>query len=306
MVSKNENANGGYPEERDPCDQIPPDDILRRMLCEIGKIPLLTHPEELHLARTIQDPNSPRREVDDAKAQLSASNLRLVVSIARKYINRGIDLIDLIQEGTIGLMKAIERFDPEKEFKFSTYASYWIRQTIMRALANTSSLIRKPSHMYDLINKYNQTSRRLFQESGLEPTIEQIASAMDIPKEKVEEIQIISMSMVSLETPLADSDNALLKDLVPDNSGIAPETGLLEEAHRELLNQIVETLPEKEKTVIVYRYGLMGKKPLSLQEIGMLLEVTRERARQLEVKGKKRLREYIIENNLQQTLFPQE
>jgi RNA polymerase primary sigma factor len=294
------------PAEDDPCDQIPPDDILRRMLCEIGKIPLLTHPEELELARIVQDPASTKKEVDEAKAQLSASNLRLVVSIARKYMNRGIDLIDLVQEGTIGLMKAIERFDPEKEFKFSTYASYWIRQTIMRALANTSSLIRKPSHMYELINKYHMTTRKMFQESGVEPTVEEIADRMDIPTEKVEEIQLISLSMVSLETPLADSDNALLKDLVPDDSEVEPGVDLLREANKAFLHDIVETLPEKEKVVITYRYGLFGKKPLSLQEIGMLLEVTRERARQLEVKGKKRLKEYILENDLQHSLFPQE
>ena len=260
------------------------DDPVRMYLREIGKIPLLTYEEELDLAQRILDG-------DEAAAQkLAESNLRLVVSIAKKYVGRGMLFLDLIQEGNMGLIKAVEKFDYHKGFKFSTYATWWIRQAITRAIADQARTIRIPVHMVETINKLIRTSRHLLQQLGREPTPEEIAKEMEIPVEKVMEIQKIAQDPVSLETPIGEEDDSHLGDFIPDDDSPAPQDSAAYTLLREQLEEVMSTLTPREAKVLKLRFGLEDGKARTLEEVGKEFQVTRERIRQIEAKALRKLR----------------
>ena len=260
------------------------DDPVRMYLREIGKIPLLTYEEELDLAQRILDG-------DEAAAQkLAESNLRLVVSIAKKYVGRGMLFLDLIQEGNMGLIKAVEKFDYHKGFKFSTYATWWIRQAITRAIADQARTIRIPVHMVETINKLIRTSRHLLQQLGREPTPEEIAKEMEIPVEKVMEIQKIAQDPVSLETPIGEEDDSHLGDFIPDDDSPAPQDSAAYTLLREQLEEVMSTLTPREAKVLILRFGLEDGKARTLEEVGKEFQVTRERIRQIEAKALRKLR----------------
>ena len=260
------------------------DDPVRMYLREIGRIPLLTYDEELELAKKILEGD------EDAKQKLAESNLRLVVSIAKKYVGRGMLFLDLIQEGNMGLIKAVEKFDYTKGFKFSTYATWWIRQAITRAIADQARTIRIPVHMVETINKLIRTSRHLLQQLGREPTPEEIAKEMEIPVEKVMEIQKIAQDPVSLETPIGEEEDSHLGDFIQDEDSPAPHDAASYTMLREQLEEVMNTLTPREAKVLKLRFGLEDGKSRTLEEVGKEFNVTRERIRQIEAKALRKLR----------------
>ena len=260
------------------------DDPVRMYLREIGRIPLLTFEEELELAKKILE------EDEAAKQKLAESNLRLVVSIAKKYVGRGMLFLDLIQEGNMGLIKAVEKFDYKKGFKFSTYATWWIRQAITRAIADQARTIRIPVHMVETINKLIRTSRHLLQMLGREPSPEEIAEEMEIPVEKVMEIQKIAQDPVSLETPIGEEDDSHLGDFIPDDESPAPHDSAAYTLLKEQLEEVMSTLTPREAKVLKLRFGLEDGKARTLEEVGKEFQVTRERIRQIEAKALRKLR----------------
>ena len=260
------------------------DDPVRMYLREIGRIPLLTYEQELELAKRILDGD------ETAKQELAESNLRLVVSIAKKYVGRGMLFLDLIQEGNMGLIKAVEKFDYTKGFKFSTYATWWIRQAITRAIADQARTIRIPVHMVETINKLIRTSRHLLQQLGREPTPEEIAEEMEIPVEKVMEIQKIAQDPVSLETPIGEEDDSHLGDFIQDDDSPAPHDSAAYTLLKEQLEEVMNTLTPREAKVLKLRFGLEDGKARTLEEVGREFEVTRERIRQIEAKALRKLR----------------
>ena len=260
------------------------DDPVRMYLREIGKIPLLTYDEELDLAKRILEGD------EEAKQKLAESNLRLVVSIAKKYVGRGMLFLDLIQEGNMGLIKAVEKFDYNKGFKFSTYATWWIRQAITRAIADQARTIRIPVHMVETINKLIRTSRHLLQQLGREPTPEEIAKEMEVPVEKVMEIQKIAQDPVSLETPIGEEDDSHLGDFIQDDDSPAPQDSAAYTLLKEQLEEVMNTLTPREAKVLKLRFGLEDGKARTLEEVGKEFQVTRERIRQIEAKALRKLR----------------
>ena len=257
---------------------------VRMYLREIGKIPLLTFDEELELAKRILEGD------EEAKQKLAESNLRLVVSIAKKYVGRGMLFLDLIQEGNMGLIKAVEKFDYTKGFKFSTYATWWIRQAITRAIADQARTIRIPVHMVETINKLIRTSRNLLQQMGREPTPEEIAKEMEIPVEKVVEIQKIAQDPVSLETPIGEEEDSHLGDFIQDEDSPAPHDAASYTLLKEQLEEVMNTLTPREAKVLKLRFGLEDGKSRTLEEVGKEFNVTRERIRQIEAKALRKLR----------------
>ena len=260
------------------------DDPVRMYLREIGKIPLLSYEKELELAKRILNND------EEAKQELAEANLRLVVSIAKKYVGRGMLFLDLIQEGNMGLIKAVEKFDYTKGFKFSTYATWWIRQAITRAIADQARTIRIPVHMVETINKLIRTSRHLLQQLGREPTPEEIAKEMEIPVEKVMEIQKIAQDPVSLETPIGEEDDSHLGDFIQDEDSPAPHDAASYTLLREQLEEVMNTLTPREAKVLKLRFGLEDGKARTLEEVGKEFDVTRERIRQIEAKALRKLR----------------
>lgn len=260
------------------------DDPVRMYLREIGKIPLLTYEEEIDLAEKVLKGD------EEAKQKLAESNLRLVVSIAKKYVGRGMLFLDLIQEGNMGLIKAVEKFDYTKGYKFSTYATWWIRQAITRAIADQARTIRIPVHMVETINKLIRTSRHLLQQNGREPTPEEIAAEMEIPVERVAEIQKIAQDPVSLETPIGEEDDSHLEDFIQDEDTPAPQDSAAYTLLREQLEEVMGTLTPREAKVLKLRFGLEDGKSRTLEEVGKEFMVTRERIRQIEAKALRKLR----------------
>ncbi len=260
------------------------DDPVRMYLREIGRIPLLTYEQELDLAKRILEDD------EEAKQKLAESNLRLVVSIAKKYVGRGMLFLDLIQEGNMGLIKAVEKFDYTKGFKFSTYATWWIRQAITRAIADQARTIRIPVHMVETINKLIRTSRHLLQQLGREPSVEEIAEEMEIPVEKVMEIQKIAQDPVSLETPIGEEDDSHLGDFIQDDDSPAPHDSAAYTLLKEQLEEVMNTLTPREAKVLKLRFGLEDGKARTLEEVGRQFQVTRERIRQIEAKALRKLR----------------
>ena len=265
-------------------DGINIDDPVRMYLREIGRIPLLTYDEELALAKRILEGD------EEAKQKLAESNLRLVVSIAKKYVGRGMLFLDLIQEGNMGLIKAVEKFDYTKGFKFSTYATWWIRQAITRAIADQARTIRIPVHMVETINKLIRTSRHSLQQLGREPSPEEIAAEMEIPVEKVTEIQKIAQDPVSLETPIGEEEDSHLGDFIQDEDSPAPHDAASYTMLREQLEEVMNTLTPREAKVLKLRFGLEDGKSRTLEEVGKEFNVTRERIRQIEAKALRKLR----------------
>ena len=260
------------------------DDPVRMYLREIGRIPLLTYEQELDLAKRILEDD------EEAKQKLAESNLRLVVSIAKKYVGRGMLFLDLIQEGNMGLIKAVEKFDYTKGFKFSTYATWWIRQAITRAIADQARTIRIPVHMVETINKLIRTSRHLLQQLGREPSVEEIAEEMEIPVEKVMEIQKIAQDPVSLETPIGEEDDSHFGDFIQDDDSPAPHDSAAYTLLKEQLEEVMNTLTPREAKVLKLRFGLEDGKARTLEEVGRQFQVTRERIRQIEAKALRKLR----------------
>ncbi len=265
-------------------DGVNIDDPVRMYLREIGKIPLLTFEEELQLAKEILEGN------EESKQKLAESNLRLVVSIAKKYVGRGMLFLDLIQEGNMGLIKAVEKFDYKKGYKFSTYATWWIRQAITRAIADQARTIRIPVHMVETINKLIRTSRHLLQQLGREPTPDEIAAEMEIPVEKVMEIQKIAQDPVSLETPIGEEDDSHLGDFIQDEDSPAPQDSAAYTLLKEQLEEVMNTLTPREAKVLKLRFGLEDGRARTLEEVGREFMVTRERIRQIEAKALRKLR----------------
>jgi RNA polymerase primary sigma factor len=261
-------------------------DPVRMYLREIGKVPLLTAEQEVSLAKRIE------RGDMDAKNQLIQAHLRLVVSIARRYANRGLTLLDLIQEGNLGLIRAVEKFDYRRGFKFSTYATWWIRQAVSRALADQARTIRIPVHMVETINKLIRVQRQLLQDLGREPTPEEIATDMGLTPDKVREIQKISQEPVSLENPVGDEGDSQLGDFIEDEQSVAPSDAVGELMQGEDLGRVLELLTSRERRVLEMRYGLTDGRPHTLEEVGVQFGVTRERIRQIEAKTLAKLRAY--------------
>ena len=265
-------------------DTVNIDDPVRMYLKEIGKVPLLTADEEIILAK--------RMEVgeESAKKKLAEANLRLVVSIAKRYVGRGMQFLDLIQEGNLGLIKAVEKFDYRKGYKFSTYATWWIRQAITRAIADQARTIRIPVHMVETINKLIKVSRQLLQEFGRDPQPEEIAEVMGISVEKVREIMKIAQEPVSLETPIGEEEDSHLGDFIPDDDAPAPSEAAAFTMLKEQLTEVLDTLTPREEKVLRLRFGLDDGRARTLEEVGKEFEVTRERIRQIEAKALRKLR----------------
>ena len=260
------------------------EDPVRMYLKEIGRIPLLSSEEEIELAKRMEEGD------EEAKKKLSEANLRLTVSIAKRYSGRGMQFLDLIQEGNLGLIKAVEKFDYRKGYKFSTYATWWIRQSITRAIADQARTIRIPVHMVETMNRVNRTSRRLLQEYGREPTPEEIAEAMNLPVERVLEISKISQEPVSLETPIGEEEDSHLGDFIQDEHIPVPADEAAHTLLREQLEKVMDTLSEREQKVLALRFGLEDGKPHTLEEVGREFQVTRERIHQIEAKALRKLR----------------
>ena len=278
-------------------DDVATEDSVRMYLKEIGTIPFLSAEEEMALAE--------RKEQGDERARkrLAEANLRLVVSIAKKYIGRGMHLQDLIQEGNLGLLKAVEKFDFRKGYKFSTYATWWIRQSITRAIADQARTIRIPVHMVETINRVNRTERQLLQELGREPSIDEIAARMKMSARRVEEIMKIAQEPVSMETPIGEEEDSHLGDFLEDDKTLQPEEAVASSfLHEQLVESMRQALTDRERAVIELRYGLNGEAPKTLEEVGRIFKVTRERIRQIEAKAirklhhpnrSKKLRDYL-------------
>ena len=265
-------------------DSVNIEDPVRMYLKEIGKVPLLTADEEIELAKRMEEGD------EEAKKRLSEANLRLVVSIAKRYVGRGMLFLDLIQEGNLGLIKAVEKFDYRKGFKFSTYATWWILQAITRAIADQARTIRIPVHMVETINKLVRVSRQLLQELGREPTPEEIAEKMDIPVERVREIIKISQEPVSLETPIGEEEDSHLGDFIQDDNVPVPAEAAAFTLLKEQLDEVLGTLTEREQKVLRLRFGLKDGRARTLEEVGKEFNVTRERIRQIEAKALRKLR----------------
>ncbi|SHE29926.1 RNA polymerase, sigma 70 subunit, RpoD [Caldanaerobius fijiensis DSM 17918] len=265
-------------------DNVNIDDPVRMYLKEIGKIPLLTPEEEIELAKRIEKGD------EEAKKRLTEANLRLVVSIAKKYVGRGMLFLDLIQEGNLGLLKAVEKFDYRKGYKFSTYATWWIRQAITRAIADQARTIRIPVHMVETINKLIRVSRQLLQQLGREPSAEEIAKEMDMSVDKVREIMKIAQEPVSLETPIGEEEDSHLGDFIPDDDIPAPAEAAAFTLLKEQLMEVLDTLTPREEKVLRLRFGLDDGRARTLEEVGKEFNVTRERIRQIEAKALRKLR----------------
>ena len=260
------------------------DDSVKMYLKDIGKVALLTADEEVELAKRMEEGD------EEAKKILSEANLRLVVSIAKRYVGRGMQFLDLIQEGNLGLMKAVEKFDYTKGFKFSTYATWWIRQAITRAIADQARTIRIPVHMVETINKQVRATRQLLQKLGREPSPEEIAEYLGCPEEKVREIQKIAQDPVSLETPIGEEEDSHLGDFIEDDRALSPSDVAEGNMLKEQLIQVLNTLTPREEKVLRLRYGLDDSHPRTLEEVGKEFNVTRERIRQIEAKALRKLR----------------
>lgn len=265
-------------------DGVSIEDPVRMYLKEIGKVPLLTADEEIELAKRMAKGD------EEAKKRLAEANLRLVVSIAKRYVGRGMLFLDLIQEGNLGLIKAVEKFDYEKGFKFSTYATWWIRQAITRAIADQARTIRIPVHMVETINKLIRVSRQLLQELGREPTPEEIAKELDMPVERVREILKISQEPVSLETPIGEEEDSHLGDFIQDDNVPVPAEAAAATLLKEQLDEVLSTLTEREQKVLRLRFGMNDGRARTLEEVGKEFDVTRERIRQIEAKALRKLR----------------
>ena len=265
-------------------DGISLDDPVRMYLKEIGKIPLLSSEDEIELAKEMELGN------EEAQKRLAEANLRLVVSIAKRYVGRGMQFLDLIQEGNLGLIKAVEKFDYRKGYKFSTYATWWIRQAITRSIADQARTIRIPVHMVETINRLVRTSRQLLQELGREPTMEEIGKRVDMPAERVAEIMKMSQDPVSLETPVGEEEDSHLGDFIQDDHVTVPQDAAAYTLLHEQLMEVLGTLTEREQKVLRLRFGLDDGRPRTLEEVGKQFHVTRERIRQIEAKALRKLR----------------
>ena len=281
----------GLPEDLDEPEALPEDvenarldDPVRMYLKEIGRIKLLSPEEEQEIAKKMAEGD------EDARKRMSEANLRLVVSIAKRYVGRGMQLLDLIQEGNLGLMKAVEKFDYTKGYKFSTYATWWIRQSITRAIADQARTIRIPVHMVETINKTIRVSRQLLQELGHDPSAEEIAAEMDMPVEKVRDILKIAQEPVSLETPIGEEEDSKLGDFLPDEDASEPSEAASFSLLREQLEEVLDTLAPREKKVLELRFGIVDGRTRTLEEVGKEFNVTRERIRQIEAKALRKLR----------------
>ena len=265
-------------------DSFSTDDPVRMYLKEIGKVPLLTPEEEIALAKRMSEGD------EEAKHRMTEANLRLVVSIAKRYVGRGMLFLDLIQEGNLGLIKAVEKFDYNKGYKFSTYATWWIRQAITRAIADQARTIRIPVHMVETINKTIRVSRQLLQELGHDPSAEEIAEEMNMPVEKVRDILKIAQEPVSLETPIGEEEDSHLGDFIPDEDASEPSEAASFSLLREQLEEVLDTLAPREKKVLELRFGIVDGRTRTLEEVGKEFNVTRERIRQIEAKALRKLR----------------
>lgn len=268
----------------DVLEGVSTEDPVRMYLKEIGNVPLLSGDEEIELAKRVEQGD------EEAKKKLTEANLRLVVSIAKKYVGRGMPFLDLIQEGNMGLMKAVDKFDYTKGYKFSTYATWWIRQAITRAIADQARTIRIPVHMVETINKLIRVSRQLLQELGREPTPEEIAAQLDMPVERVREILKISQEPVSLETPIGEEEDSHLGDFIQDDNVPVPAEAAAQTLLKEQLDEVLDTLTEREQKVLRLRFGMNDGRARTLEEVGKEFDVTRERIRQIEAKALRKLR----------------
>ena len=268
----------------DVLEGVSTEDPVRMYLKEIGNVPLLSTEEEIELAKRVEEGD------EAAKKKLTEANLRLVVSIAKKYVGRGMPFLDLIQEGNMGLMKAVDKFDYSKGYKFSTYATWWIRQAITRGIADTGRTIRVPVHMVETINKTLRMTRTLLQELGREPTPEEVADRLNVPVSRVREVLKISRDPVSLDTPIGEEDDSHLGDFIEDDSALSPADSAAFSMLREDLNTALESLTDRERQVVELRFGLRDGRARTLEEVGREFNVTRERIRQIEAKALRKLR----------------
>ena len=271
-------------DDADVLEGVSTEDPVRMYLKEIGNVPLLTTEEEIELAKRVEEGD------EEAKKRLIEANLRLVVSIAKKYVGRGMPFLDLIQEGNMGLMKAVDKFDYAKGFKFSTYATWWIRQAITRGIADTGRTIRVPVHMVETINKTLRMTRTLLQELGREPTPEEVADRLNVPVSRVREVLKISRDPVSLDTPIGEEDDSHLGDFIEDDSALSPSDSAAFSMLREELGTALESLTDRERQVVQLRFGLIDGRARTLEEVGKEFNVTRERIRQIEAKALRKLR----------------
>ena len=279
-----EEAEAGQLDDADVLDGVSTEDPVRMYLKEIGTVPLLTREQEVRLAKLVEQGDQ------DAKNQLTEANLRLVVSIAKKYVGRGMPFLDLIQEGNMGLMKAVDKFDYTKGYKFSTYATWWIRQAITRGIADTGRTIRVPVHMVETINKTLRMSRQLLQELGREPTPAEVADKLGVPESRVREVLKISRDPVSLDTPIGEEDDSHLGDFIEDDTALSPADSATFSMLREELNNALSSLTSREREVVTLRFGLEDGRARTLEEVGREFNVTRERIRQIEAKALRKLR----------------
>lgn len=273
LIDENQEVDGSFT-----------DDPVKVYLKEIGKFPLLSSDEEIEIAMKVEQGD------EKAKKRLTEANLRLVVSIAKRYLGRGMNFLDLIQEGNLGLIKAVDKFDYSKGFKFSTYATWWIRQAITRAISDQARTIRIPVHMVETINKLKKVSTQLLHANGHEPTPEELAEALDMPVEKIREIIRVAMDPYSLETPIGEEEDSHLGDFIPDEDVLAPADAATHTLLREQLSQVLYTLTPREEKVLRLRFGLVDGRPRTLEEVGRDFNVTRERIRQIEAKALRKLR----------------
>lgn len=281
-------------EEEDSFENISLDDPVKVYLREIGRVPLLSSDEEVELAVKISEGD------EKAKRRLAEANLRLVVSIAKKYVGRGMYFLDLIQEGNVGLIKAVDKFDYTKGFKFSTYATWWIRQAITRAIADQARTIRIPVHMVETINRLKRIQSQLLHENGYEPSEEMIAEKMDMPVERVREIMRVAQEPVSMETPIGPEEDSRLMDFIRDEDALAPDEAALKTITNEDIDGVLKTLTEREEAVIRLRFGLQDGRCHTLEEVGLEFNVTRERIRQIEAKALRKLRHPVRSNRFKE------
>ena len=281
-------------------DGIAIDDPVKIYLKEIGRVPLLTSEEEIQLAEKMSGNNE--KEASNARKRLAEANLRLVVSIAKRYVGRGMSFLDLIQEGNMGLIKAVEKFDYTKGFKFSTYATWWIRQAITRAIADQARTIRIPVHMVETITKVKKVSSQLLHENGHDPSPEEIADRLEMSVEKVREIMRIAQDPVSLETPIGEEEDSHLGDFIPDEEAPAPAEAASQVLLKEQLDQVLSTLTDREEKVLRLRFGLVDGRARTLEEVGQQFNVTRERIRQIEAKALRKLRHPTRSNKVKDYL----
>ncbi|MBQ1237369.1 MAG: RNA polymerase sigma factor RpoD [Oscillospiraceae bacterium] len=279
-----DNHSEDQEEDEVPAEGVNIDDPVKVYLKEIGRVPLLSSEEEIELAKRMAEGD------EKAKKRLSEANLRLVVSIAKRYVGRGMQFLDLIQEGNLGLIKAVEKFDHTKGFKFSTYATWWIRQAITRAIADQARTIRIPVHMVETINKVKKVSNQLLHKNGHEPTAEEIAKELDMPVDKVREIMRVAQEPVSLETPIGEEEDSHLGDFIPDDDAPAPAEAASHTLLKEQLSDVLQTLTPREEKVLRLRFGLEDGRSRTLEEVGKEFNVTRERIRQIEAKALRKLR----------------